>query len=65
MVFIDTVNKNGTILYSITVLQYDIVLSCGVPTFPVAGVAHLDFDSMTPVQTLPADDGAGVAGQVY
>ena len=58
------INKNHTVLYSITLLQYDTILFVDIPASLVAGPTHLEAQSMAPNQTLPADDGAGVAGQV-
>ena len=58
------INKNLTVLYSITLLQYDTVLFVDIPASLVAGPTHLEAQSMAPNQTFPADDGAGVAGQV-
>ena len=63
--FIDfNINKNHKVLYSITILQYDTVLFVEIPASLEAGPTHLEAQSMAPNQTLPADDGAGVAGQV-
>ena len=53
-----------TILYSITLLQYETVLFVDIPAPLEAGPTHLEAQSMGPSQTLPTDDGAGVAGQV-
>ena len=58
------INKNHTVLYSITLLQYDTILFVDIPASLVAGPTHLEAQSMAPNQTFPADDGAGVAGQV-
>ena len=58
------INKKLTVLYSITLLQYDTVLFVDIPASLVAGPTHLEAQSMAPNQTFPADDGAGVAGQV-
>ena len=58
------INKNHTVLYSITLLQYYTILFVAIPASLVAGPTHFEAQSMAPNQTLPADDGAGVAGQV-
>ena len=58
------INKNHTVLYSITLLQYYTILFVDIPASLVAGPTHLEAQSMAPNQTFPADDGAGVAGQV-
>ena len=51
-------------LYSITLLKYYTVLFIDIPASPVAGPTHLEIESIAPNQTFPADDGAGMAGQV-
>ena len=52
-------------LQNYTVLDYYNMMRYFFERFPpVAGPAHLEVDSMAPGQTFPADDGAGVAGQV-